>query len=139
MAYNVINEIVKVFDAENVNYQTYDEGGISCVAAICEGKNAREIVVHFTVTNDEEAVYVLSLGFATVPDDKVPSVLATLSKLNNQYRYVRFILDDSNDVAVNYDIPLSTADVGEVACELLYRMAQTIDAAYPELMEAIEG
>ncbi len=74
---------------------------------------------------------------ATVPKDRLGQAILTCNELNNTYKWVKFCVDDDGDVTAENDAILDAATCGAVCLELMARMTQVINEAYPKLMKAI--
>ncbi len=55
--------------------------------------------------------------------------------LNNEYRWVKFSIDDDNDVAANIDAIIDENSCGAEVAELILRMVNICDEAYLEFAE----
>ena len=60
-----------------------------------------------------------------------------INRLNSQYRFAKFVLDDDLDVIVQYDLPLRGNNVGECALEMAVCFVKVIQQAYADLMRTI--
>ena len=88
--------------------------------------------------DNDVSVRILNL-FNDIPEKDWPRVLCTLNKLNSDMRFVKFCLDDSGDISVEYDFPVKTGDesIGPMACEMFYRIATIINKKYKMLVDAV--
>lgn len=88
--------------------------------------------------DNDVSVRILNL-FNDIPEKDWPRVLCTLNKLNSDMRFVKFCLDDSGDISVEYDFPVKTGDesIGPMACEMFYRIANIINKKYKILVDAV--
>jgi len=80
------------------------------------------------------SIYVV---YENVPKDKTADVIFACNKLNTEYKWVTFYLDDDNDVILHLDAILAPATAAEEAFELLVRMLKIGDEAKPVIMKAI--
>ena len=80
------------------------------------------------------SIYVV---YENVPKDKTADVIFACNKLNTEYKWVTFYLDDDNDVILHLDAILAPATAAEEAFELLVRMLNIGDEAKPVIMKAI--
>ena len=73
-----------------------------------------------------------------VPEEKVDVMYPAINSLNRHFRFAKFVLDtDDNTIQVEMDTAFRSRDVGEICYELLIRMVDICDTAYPDLMKAL--
>ena len=63
--------------------------------------------------------------------------LITCNELNAKYRWVKFYLDKDKDVCVSLDAYIDEHTVGEECLNLVRRMINISDEAYPLFMKAL--
>lgn len=91
------------------------------------------------ISRDEDndvAVRVIRL-ISNVPEAKRDKMALLLNKLNCEYRYVKFSIDDDGDVNVAYDFPVHCTDPAESAREIVVRFTSIIDDTYGRMMQAL--
>ena len=71
--------------------------------------------------------------------DKVAEGVLLCNAMNLNYRWVTFFLDRDNDVAVDADAMVSVEDAGRVCSDIVVRMVDIVDKAYPEFMKVKWG
>lgn len=56
-----------------------------------------------------------------VTDDKIGEMMKAIRKCNKRYRFVKFTLDEEQDVNIEYDFPfgIDDASLGKVVCNML--------------------
>ena len=86
------------------------------------------------------AVRVLGL-FNGIPAEKRAVMLEACNQLMKEIRFLKFCLDDKNDINVEYDFAMNTPDdaIGECCFEMLARMMTILDQKYPVLAKALYG
>lgn len=116
-----------------------EEDSFSDVSVGFNCKNVNSIEVRFISTDDDSDVKVRLFSLLRVPTEKQSAVLEQLNILNNRYRFVRFFLDNDNDVNIAYDFTVSTSSdcLGASCFEMLRRFVDIADEAYPEIMKAL--
>ena len=89
--------------------------------------------------NEGKVLQVSSDTFAKIPLDKLSAVYPVINTLNCDYRFVKFTLDEDNEISAHWDLPdnVSPDSVGRVIVEIVIRMSQILDTAYPKLMKAL--
>ena len=67
-----------------------------------------------------------------VPTEKRYKVLEVCNALNHKFRFLKFAMDQDNDVHIEYDLPLSTGNdcLGEMAFEIFIRTMQILNEGY---------
>ena len=121
------------FEQKNLKYNDLDDNLMSLAFTL---DNIKDLHI-FVVFEDEEdsRPYFLSKGIVTFPEEKTLNALLLVNKLNNQFRWAKFHLDDEGDIIVRMDAIVSDESAGEEIWELIGRMSGIIDAAYPEMMK----
>ncbi|MCD7748614.1 MAG: YbjN domain-containing protein [Oscillospiraceae bacterium] len=84
-------------------------------------------------------VWIRCLNFAKCPKDHMGQVMIACNALNMQYKWVKFYVDADGDVQAEDDAIVDSATVGTETMELVLRMAQIVDEAYPVIMKAVYG
>lgn len=67
------------------------------------------------------------------------AVLSAINEINCSFRWIRMICDEENYISVQFDAIVTQENVGEIAMELLVRIAGICKEVYPKLMKAIWG
>ena len=68
---------------------------------------------------------------------KFCSLLLACNKANCRFRWVKFYLDDDNDIVANADVLIDEYTVGEECAGIVSRIDSIIDDAYPDFMRAM--
>ena len=100
-------------------------------------KNGGSYRIRFISSDDDNDVSVRAYAIVSVDSAKRSKVLEAVNSLNNEYRYVRFVIDEDNDINVEYDFPVRADNVEECAMEMISRFVDIIDEAYPTIMRVI--
>ena len=131
--------IKRAFEDKNIKFRVVEKENISYIEASIRGKVAPSVDVCFFSSDDDNDVSVRVVGIVRIPDHKRAAGLEAINQCNNQFRFVKFVLDKDNDVNLEFDMPVNTLIPGEVATEMLIRMIQILDDAYPVLMKTLWG
>ena len=128
------SEFARVMDAEGIKYTVRDEDVINVTYS---GENLGTISI-FAFFDKDNAPYVQFycgdiLSFKGVDEVKA---LKVCNELNNDYRWVKFYLDNDGDVVVTLDATLDLVSSGEECVELLGRVVSIVDEAYPKIAKA---
>ena len=95
-----------------------------------------DILVIFDKEN-RNAAHFMCGGFCKAPENKMDVMLKVCNEANKQYRWIKFYINDSQEVMAEDDAVLDMASVGEECIELVARMVRVVDEAYPKFMKAI--
>lgn len=95
------------------------------------------VVVHLVFDLDGTSAQIVTSPIAGVPVEKTAQVLLTLNECNNKFRWVKFYLDEDNDIIANGDVMFDEQNTAETCIEMIMRTANIIDDAYADLMKAV--
>ena len=70
-------------------------------------------------------------------DEKFVEAVMACNQQNRRFRFVKFIVDDDNDIMALSDAILDVSTAGEECFELLVRTLKTIKEARPQIMKVI--
>lgn len=79
-------------------------------------------------------------GLARIEEDsKMMSAVRLVNKLNEQYKFAKFVLDNEGAIDVNLDIPFGDCDeyMGEPLMAGVGKLVAITNNAYPEIMKLI--
>ena len=74
---------------------------------------------------------------AKVPIDRQFEVLSAMNELNREYRFVSFYSDPEDFVTVQTDRVIAANETADPVMEMIVRVVQILDGAYPRIMKAI--
>ena len=103
--------------------------------------NLEETTVTIRAVFDDNGhtVAIRCFRLARAKEDRFVDVLKTCNELNNRFRWFKFSIDNDSDINMEIDCIVNEETAGEVVLELVQRLCNVVDEAYPELMEAIYG
>ncbi len=138
MVYKATNLIAAAFDEKGIKYKIEETESLSFVKVGFTGDNL-SVVSNLISTDNDNDVKIMTTNFAKFPEGKIEKGYEVVNQLNNKYRFAKFTIDSSGNVAAQYDLPVSTpdADVAALCVELVLRFAKIVDGAYPDVMKAI--
>ena len=131
--------ISEELDRREINYDIEEGENASMLVVGFAIENGPSVRVGFISADDDNSVAIRIIGLVrNIHDTKLDQVLNVVNNCNKKYRYVKFTLNEKN-MNVEFDMPKFTPDnaVGPVAVEMLVRMMQIVETAYPEIMRAI--
>ena len=100
-----------------------------------EGDYLDDINVNIYFDEDLDSVSMCSWYIIEFDEADLPEVLKLVNKLNNDYKFVRFQVDEKElSVDAQIDCPLrDDENAGEIAYDALYYIVMIVDEGYPEL------
>lgn len=127
----------KYLDSKGKKYDYEERPGKSDVVEIrFSGDNWNSIPIRFFFDKDETAVAVRCFSICMYNQNKLAAGLLKANEINNEYRWVRFYIDDDNEATAAIDAVITTETCAEVCYELMIRMLNIVDDVYPEFMKA---
>lgn len=100
-------------------------------------KNGGSYRIKFISVDDDNDVALRVYGLIRTDEEHHFQILEALNTLNNKYRYVKFCCDKDGDVNIEFDFPVNCPDPSASAYELVARIVNIVDEAYPVLMRAL--
>lgn len=129
------SEYMKAMDRKGIKYTDVDEFR---VRVSYSGDNTNKIDINVIFDKDGEGLVALRCwSFGKVPDGKRIQMLEACNSLNNEYRWVKFYIDDDGDIAASLDAVIDISTVGAECIQLVSRMVSIYDKAYPKLMKEV--
>ena len=127
-------EFIAAMEAKGIKYTDKDEFRVNVAY---RGDNTDDITITVIFDKDGEGLVALRCwSFGSVPANKRVDVLEACNALNTKWRWVRFYIDGDNDVTASLDAVVDLDTVGEECIQLVHRMVDIYDKAYPDLMRA---
>ena len=112
-----------------------EDGRTVCICGV-SGLNTRyDVTVIFDA--DERHIALRVFQLLKVPIDRMGQILELMNALNHQFRWIKFTVDQDNDVSLQADAIVDSHTCGTVSVELLVRIMKIIDEAYPQFMKVI--
>ncbi len=141
MIYKMTKNIYDWFQVNKPDLKVFiDEGEKTSNVWLQFGiKNGGSYRVRFISSDDDNDVSVRAYAIVSVDSAKRSKVLEAINTVNDKYRYAKFVIDEDNDINVEYDFPVRSNNVEKCASEILSRFVNIIDEAYPVIMRAVFG
>lgn len=134
-------QFVNYMDKKGIKYNNrgpLGDKGREVVEVSFSGKNMNSVRTVFYFDADAEGVAIRVYDIVKVPEEKVDVMYPAINSLNRHFRFAKFVLDtDDNTIQAEMDTAFRSRDVGEICYELLIRMVDICDTAYPDLMKAL--
>ena len=137
--YRVTQDILQVFQNENLNVFSKDSETFSYVYLYYELDKGGTCQIRFISTDDNNDFAVRVFRLICVEPSQRDRIIILLNELNNKYRYAKFCCDSECRINVEYDYPSVGNNPAESAKEILYRFVNIINEAYPYIMKCVWG
>ncbi len=140
----MIRKIARKFEQEEINYElkTFERMEVIRFENRVANTSARIMYTIYSDENqadfDQQHIHVISSEICHISSPTL-SLYKCLNELNIKYHYVKFYMDNDNDIIAKTDdiVPFDSSE--EAIWELLIRMVGVLDDAYPQLMKAAWG
>lgn len=100
--------------------------------------NTSSIVVNVIFDKEGNGIVrfvVWSIG--KFPESKIGAGMVACNELNKKYRWVKFYIDADDEGCAEMDAIVDEETAGQECHELLYRVVNIVDEAYPDIMRAL--
>ncbi len=125
--------IVDYFESKDIHPEILD--GYFRVGWSIEGTS---IDVFFVIDDDDSHAHLRGLNFVKIPENKYEKMFKVVNALNDEYNWVKFIVDIEHEtIAARDDAVIHLDSCGEECYELMMRMVGIVQEAYPEIMKAL--
>lgn len=126
-----------MLDAKEINYELYgldNDGDELIIIPNSDDETGIEYDLYCFFDQNEENCYIYVWNLLTFADADYLPVLLACNQINDDYRFVTFTVDDSdNTVYVTSDLIYRGNDVDEIFWEAVLHMVNIINSAYPTL------
>lgn len=97
------------------------------------------VAVNVIFDEDGESAQIATSPIASVPAERTSKLLLTLNECNHKFRWVKFYLDEDNDIIADADVIFTELNAGPAVIEVVMRTASIVDDAYADIMKGIWG
>ena len=124
-------------DQQGIKYRELENSKHPAVRIGYNMENMDHLDVFFWFDEDGESLHFGSGVIAHVPEAKTEVALKALNQANYNYRWLKFFLDNDNDIVASGDQVLKPDVIGNTCTELLNRTLSICDEVYSDFMKAI--
>ena len=126
------------FNKAGLKHRTGTAGKLQYIELSFSGNNTN-VIVRVITTDDGSEFKVMTEAFGRFPPEKIPDAYVLANHLCRKFKFAKFTVDDDGDICAQWDMPDNVpADaVGRVITEVVLRLFNIVDDAYPETMKAI--
>lgn len=131
-----ISEIKSFLDDLKIHYTEREDESRSCISVTSQRKDGSPYTLYMISNKDYDlSFYVFNL----VESDKAheTQLLSAINKLNNTFKYAKFVLDNDYRVHIEYDLLHATDNKGACALEMIVCSDKIIDEAVEMLTCAL--
>lgn len=126
---------IDYLESKGIKYTDRDE---HLVTVSYSGDNIQSIKFYVAFDKDGDGmVQIYGWDIGSFDGDKTAKGIEVCNEMNKKYRWVKFYLDADNDVCVSTDSYICEANAGSVCLNLVRRMINIVDEAYPSFMRAL--
>ena len=131
----LVREAFAQKDLKYKEFRELEDGGTLMVAGFNGQMATYDLLMVF---DKEDHTAMIRVGrLAKVPIDRQFEVLSALNELNREYRFVSFYSDPEDFVTAQTDRVIAANETAEPVMEMIARVVQILDGAYPRIMKAI--
>lgn len=136
MIFKATKEIESAIKAQNwtCNVDEQPDGKSSAVITGFNLKCGANIQIFFISAADNDAA-VRVFEFIPIPAGKEHQAIHMCDEMNRQFRFAKFTTNGPN-ISLQMDMPVETQNPGPVCVELLIRLLQISEEAYPAFQKA---
>ena len=124
------------FDSKGLKYLAREEDDTMLLLYNMKDNKRLDILINFD--EGDSSAGLTTYGYLKFPEDKKAKMYELCSKMNGEYRWVKFFVDEETcEIKVRDDAVIQLDSCGEEIYELVGRLIQISEHAYPDFMKAI--
>lgn len=128
------DKFTRFLDGKDIRYSRRND---SCISIGWDDlKNIKSVAVIISFDEDGKRVELRSYSVGSFKDELFTKGLIACNEVNKKYRWVKFYLDDDQDVVATDDAVIDSRTSDDECFELMIRMMSIIDESYPTFMRA---
>ncbi len=132
---NYKNLFMRYMDRNNVKYSDVRE---DVVKVVYTGDNLKSIPVYVFFDKDGDPLVCFKCwDIAKFKDSKMANGVIACNMLNKKYRWVKFYLDDDNDIIAQIDAYVDEETCGSECLNLVKRTVNIVDEGYEIIAKAL--
>ena len=129
-------EFIAFMEEKNIKYRDIDECAVSVAFSSDTIPQGVKVLVIFDAEN-RNAVHFIASGFVKVTESKFAAELLAVNEANAKFRWVKFYIDDNMNIMAEDDAILDMSSVGSEVTNLVFRICNIVEEAYPSFMSAL--
>ena len=138
--YNAIKLLDEMFTAQNLKYTIHETEKYQEIDVPFGILNGPSVIIRFVSFNrDNDIMITIPCLVNNIPAEKHSNLLKTLNEMNEEYRFIKFVLNSENNIDVRYDLPVNTGDesLGEMGFEIFIRIMKIMNECYQSIAKAL--
>lgn len=137
MIHQATQKIADKLTEKDLNYDVKETGNLSVVSCGVRNKFIT-YRIQFISSNENNDVAARVFDLAKFPEEKLADMLTFANVCNSKYRFVKLVVNcTDNTLQMEYDMPLASGDVGEIALETLARVMDVVNKISEDMMRRI--
>ena len=125
---------IEYLEDNNIKYTDVDD---FCLSVAYSGDNMQSIKAYFFFDKDgDDMVQICCMQIANFKSNRAAGITAS-NQMNAKYRWVKFYIDDDDDLMCDIDAYLEESTCGSECMRLLRRIINIVDETYPTFMKAL--
>lgn len=94
--------------------------------------------IQFISRDEDNDVAIRAFDLVKFPEEKRADMLTFANECNSKYRFVKLVVNcTDNTLQMEYDMPLASGDVGEIALEALARIMDVMNKISEDMMRRV--
>ncbi len=138
MIFAATKAIDAAIKAQNWSCDIDEQEKSSAVITGFNMKSGSSMQIFFISAADNDLA-IRAFQFIPIPAGKMDIAIKTCNAINRQFRFTKFVANDNGFVGIEMDVAVETANIDKVAVELLMRLLNIADEAYPTFKQAFDG
>ncbi len=126
----VMRDFLMLLNREDIRYLTLSE---KIVQAVFRGENVESILVYLTFEAEGRDVALRIPQILRVPPAQREKMYRTCSEFNRNFRWLRFYVDEQNELCASTDSMLLETTGARDCYEIMMRAVCLVDDIYPRL------
>ena len=124
-------------DGKGMHYRATGDGKALFVG-IGDMDNSPDIDILIVFGDDDKHVQMRLTDMCKFPEGKMGNMFKTCSDVNARFRWIKFYVNRERvSITAETDAVISPETAGSEVFELIMRMANIVDEAYPTFMKAV--
>ncbi len=137
MIFAATKAIDAAIKAQNWNCDIDEQDKTSAVITGFNMKSGSNMQIFFISAADNDLA-IRVFQFMSIPAGKMDAAIKACNDINRQFRFTKFVANDNGFVGIEMDVAVETANIDKVAVELLMRLLNIADEAYPTFKQAFD-
>lgn len=131
--YQAIREIHQTFDRKGLKHKVEQKGEHWVIITGMTGDGETYLFLFIKTDDKGNDVALRSMPLGKAARGRQDKVYELLNSFQEEFRFVKFVLDKDGDVIAQYDFTVAQPNLGDAAAELLERMTRILDKCMPRL------